>query len=139
MEKCDSAVCSVTDRLKQEQFFMDCRLLNVNFRIQMKNQKTAKEILWKQLEKNLKESYHHNIQNILNLKMWENGTAQCHQPAQARAVLTDFCLCNVEFRIRLKNQKTTLNTRKFKIPKIVGKWDTAICSVTDRLKQEQFL
>ena len=105
----------------------------------MKNKKTAKEILWKQLEKNLKESYHHNIQNILNLKMWENGTAQCHQPAQARAVLTDFCLCNVVFRIRLKNQKTTLNTRKFKIPKIVGKWDTAICSVTDRLKQEQFL
>ena len=89
--KWDSAVCSVTNKLKQEQL------------IQMKNQKATK--LWKHLEKNLKEPYHQNIQDILNLKMWENGTAQCHQQAQTGAVLTNFRLCNVEFLIQLKNQK----------------------------------
>ena len=75
--------------------------------------KTTKQILWKQLEKNLKEPY---PQNILNLRMWENRTSLCHQQAQARAVLANFRLCQVEFRIRLKNQKITLNTTKFKIP-----------------------
>ena len=77
--------------------------LNVNFWIQMKNKDDQTNIVEAARKKNLKEAYHQNIQNTLNLKMWENWTAQCNQPAQARVVLTNFCLCNVEFPICMKN------------------------------------
>jgi len=42
---------------------------------------------------------------------------------------------SVEFRIQLKKRNKIQDSHLT----ILGKWDSAICSVTDRLKQEQFL
>jgi hypothetical protein len=65
-----------------------------------KLEKTTREILWKQLEKIWKEPYHPKTQKIRNQKLSENGTVRFRQWAPARAVLMNFRLCNVKFRIR---------------------------------------
>ena len=104
-----------------------------------KLEKTTREILWKQLEKIWKEPYHLKTQKIHNLKLSGNGTVcgfACWLQQEQFWRTSRCAMLSSGPNRKIKIWPISRQNSRFPI---VRKWDSAVCSVTDRLKQEKYL
>ena len=117
--------------------FMDCWLLNVNCRIQKKNQKMTKQILWKQLEKIWRRHIPPKLKRFATKNCWKTGQCSFANGLQQEQFWRTSGCAMLSSGSDRKIKRWHISRQNSRFP-IVEKCDSAVCSVTDRLKQEQF-